>query len=128
MKELSIWEILPISCILTSKQGEIIDINPSAEIYLKTAKKNLLNKLLNQVFRSDIDFLKHFESFSKNHGNIKFKSILIQVNDEMILSDLWVVPFDNNFLIMMEADNNKNLRDVVLTKNATQSVVGIAEM
>ena len=60
MKELSIWEILPISCILTSKQGEIIDINPSAEIYLKTAKKNLLNKLLNQVFRSDIDFLKYF--------------------------------------------------------------------
>ena len=122
------WEILPISCILTSKKGAIIDVNPSAEIYLKTAKKNLLNKTMHEVFRSDIDFLKHFESFSKNQGNLKFKSIFIQVNEEMILSDIWVVPFDSNFLIMLEADNNKNFRDVVLTKNATQSVVGMAEM
>ena len=128
MKKFSMWEILPISCILTSKKGAIIDVNPSAEIYLKTAKKNLLNKTMHEVFRSDIDFLKHFESFSKNQGNLKFKSIFIQVNEEMILSDIWVVPFDCNFLIMLEADNNKNFRDVVLTKNATQSVVGMAEM
>ena len=65
MKEFSMWEILPISCILSSKKGAIIDVNPSAEIYLKTAKKNLLYKTMHEVFRSDIDFLKHFESFSK---------------------------------------------------------------
>ena len=43
---------------------------------------------MHEVFRSDIDFLKHFESFSKNQGNLKFKSIFIQVNEEMILSDI----------------------------------------
>ena len=128
MKGLNIWGILPISCILTSKKGVIIDVNPSAEIFLKTAKKNLINKTMAEIFRSNIDFLKHFQNFSKNQGNLKFKSIYIQVNDEIILSDLWVVPFDHNFLILLEADNNKNFRDVVLTKHATQSVVGMAEM
>ncbi len=73
---------------------------------------------MHEVFRSDIDFLKHFESFSKNQGNLKFKSIFIQVNEEMILSDIWVVPFDSNFLIMLEADNNKNFRNC-LTNKAT---------
>lgn len=128
MKDWSMWEILPIACVLTSKTGALIDVNPSAETYLNAAKKNLINKSIHEIFRSDIDFLKHFKTISKNEGNLKLKSIFVQVNGETILSDIWIITFNKNFLIMMETDNNKYFRDRVLTKHATQSVVGMAEM
>ena len=49
MKKFSMWEILPISCILTSKKGAIIDVNPSAEILPENCKEKIC--LIKQCMR-----------------------------------------------------------------------------
>ena len=77
MNNYDLWEAIPIACLLTSKSGLIIDINPSAEILFNVSKKKVLKKTITSIFESDINFLKHFSDLGEGSNTLKFKGSII---------------------------------------------------
>lgn len=128
MNNYDLWEAIPIACLLTSKSGLISDINPSAEILFNVSKKKVLKQKITSIFKSDINFLKHFSDLGTGSNTLKFKSSIIHLKDVAILTDIRIIFTNNKYLIMMETDANNNFGNLSLADNATQSVVGMAEM
>ena len=128
MKYSDIWDTLPFACILSDIKGSIIDINSAGEVFLNIARNTIIMKPIQQYLRVDFDLLGCFQNFPNSASRSKFKDISITVNTTTIITDLWIVLLENEFLLVFHPTDDNSLNNILLTESASKSVVGMAEM
>lgn len=128
-----IWASLPIPAVLIDDQGEMIEVNPAAELFLNASSRSLKGQRVDARVRVDADMDEAVTRARANQSALFINDVDVSVGDRApVQCTVQIAPMADNPDVVMLLFSPREIADRLnragAAKTAAKSAIGMAEM